>query len=130
MSPHFSIFSQVKIIINTIALLVFLAQFIFFVLGALNQKKPENVVETLHSWFIISAYLCSLLTVFIFVIQYNFGYKFFKNKVYNCISLVIVVLGLYIHLSQLLTLNGFMLVSIILLFMDYYIIRIILGRIL
>ena len=117
-----------KILINTVAFIAFIAQFFSFAFSALNQKKPESVIESLYNNFMFSAFLCSLITVAIFVVQYNFNFKLLKKKIPNCIFLVIVVLGIYIHVMQLLALNDFLLTSCILLLFDYYIMRKILSN--
>lgn len=122
------ILDKMKILINTVAFIAFIAQFFSFAFSALNQKKPESVTESLYNNFMFSAFLCSLITVAIFVVQYNFNFKLLKKKIPNCIFLVIVLLGIYIHVMQLLALNDFLLTSCILLLFDYYIMRKILSN--
>lgn len=117
-----------KIFINTLTFLVFIAQFIFFVLSALNQKKPDNATESLYNYVVFGSILCSLITIAIFAIQYNFKCKFLTKKLVNCILLMIVVPGIYIHITQLFALNDFILISCVLLFFDYYIIHKILSN--
>ena len=117
-----------KILINTVAVIAFIGQFFSFVFGALNQNKPESVIESLYNNFIFFAFLCSLITVVILVVQYNFNFKLLKKKIPNCIFLVIAILGIYIHVMQLLALNDFLLTSCILLLFDYYIMRKVLSN--
>lgn len=119
---------KMKILINIVAFIAFIGQFFSFVFSALNQKKPESVIESLYNNFIFFAFLCSLITVVIFVVQYNFNFKLLKKKIPNCIFLVIAVLSIYIHVMQLLALTDFLLTSCILLLFDYYIMRKILSN--
>lgn len=109
-----------KIIVNTIAFIAFIWQFISFTFSTLNQKKPESVIESLYNDFIIAASFCSLFVVVVFVIQYNFNSKILKKKILNCIFLVIVLLGMYIHIIQLLTQKEFIPISCTLLVFDCY----------
>ena len=109
-----------KIIINTIAFIAFIMQFISFVFSALNQKKPQSVIESLHNDFVFIASFCSLFVVVIFVVQYNFDFKFLKQKFPNCIFLMIVLLGMYIHIVQLLTQKELIPISFTLLVFDFY----------
>jgi hypothetical protein len=112
-----------KLIINTVAFIAFVAQFFSFAFTALNLKKPASTSESLYNDFVLTAYICSLLSVAVFVIQYNFSFKFLRKKTVNIISLGIVALGGYIHFSQLFVLHDFIISSCILLLFDYYIIR-------
>lgn len=109
-----------KILINIIAFISFGAQFVAFIFSALNQKNPQSTAESFYNDFVFIAYLCSLFAIAIFVILYNFDYKLLKKKTLNILFLMIVLLGIYIHLSQLLLLNDFMLLSCILLLFDIY----------
>ena len=88
-----------KIIINTIAFIAFIMQFISFVFSALNQKKPQSVIESLHNDFVFIASFCSLFVVVIFVVQYNFDFKFLKQKFPNCISGDSVMSGGFVELK-------------------------------
>ena len=114
---------KMKILVNIIAIISFVAQLLPFAFGALNQKRPRSIMETLYSDFIIFAYICSLITIVIFVIQYNFDIKSLKKKTINYIFLVVLLGGIYIHVSQLLVLDDFILISCILLLFDFYIMR-------
>lgn len=46
-----------KILINFVAFIAFIAQSIFFVFSALNQKKPEAMMESLYNYFVFLALL-------------------------------------------------------------------------
>ncbi len=85
-----------KIVINTIAVIVLSVQFFSFAFNALNQKKPESTLESLCNYFNFTALLCSLLSVVIFIALYNFNSKFLKKRFPNCIMLIIVLLGIYV----------------------------------
>lgn len=112
-----------KIVINIIAFFVFIVQFFSFAFSALNQKEPECTKELLYSCFMLFAIFCSLITIPIFAILYNCKFKLLKERIPNYIILVIVLLGSYIHISQLLSLHNFIITSCILLLFDIYIIR-------
>ncbi|MPM24145.1 hypothetical protein SDC9_70626 [bioreactor metagenome] len=112
-----------KIVINTIAVIVLSVQFFSFVFNALNQKKPESTLDSLCNYFNVTALLCSLLSVVIFIALYNFNSKFLKKKLLNYIMLIIVLLGIYVHITQVFVLNDFVLTSCVLLLFDYYIMR-------
>jgi len=90
------VLGKMKILINTVAFIAFIGQFFSFAFSALNQKKPESIIESVYNDFIFFAFLCSLITVVIFVVQYNFDFKLLKKKIPNYIFLVIVSLGIYI----------------------------------
>lgn len=117
-----------KIAINTIAVIVLSVQFFSFAFNALNQKKPESTLDFLCNYFNFIALLCSLLSVVIFIALYNFNSKFLKKKLLNYIMLIIVLLGIYVHVTQIFVLNDFVLTSCVLLLFDYYIMRNILNN--
>lgn len=122
------ILGKMKILINIVAFIAFIGQFFSFAFSAINQKKPESAIESVYNYYIFFAFLCSLITVVIFVVEYNFNFKLLKKKIPNYIFLVIVALGIYIAVMQLLALNDFLLTSCILLLFDYYIMRKILSN--
>lgn len=122
------ILGKMKILINTVAFIAFIGQFFSFAFSALNQKKPESAIDSVYNYYIFFAFLCSLITVVIFVVEYNFNFKLLKKKIPNYIFLVIVAVGIYIPIMQLLALNDFLLTSCILLLFDYYIMRKILSN--
>ena len=117
-----------KIVINTIAVIVLSVQFFSFAFNALNQKKSESTLESLYNYFNFTALLCSLLSVVIFIAVYNFNSKFLKKRFPNCIMLIIALLGIYVHITQVFVLNDFVLTSCVLLLFDYYIMRNILNN--
>ena len=117
-----------RIFINTIAVFSFIVQFIPFVFSVLNQNKPEHTIDILYNYFLFIAYLCSLLVVVVFVILYNFNTKAINNKWLNSIFLCVVILGTYIHISQLFVLKDFVLTSCILVGFDFYVLYKILGN--
>ena len=121
------ILGKMKILINIVAFIAFIGQFFSFAFSALNQKKPESAIESVYNYYIFFAFLCSLITVVIFVVEYNFNFKLLKKKIPNYIFLVIVAVGIYIPIMQLLALNDFLLTSCILVLFDYYIMRKILS---
>ena len=111
-----------KIVINLIAAIVLVIQCIAFVLGVLTLRKAEKTTEILLQYFHVVAYICSLLAVVIFFVEYNFNFKILKNNLIIFILLTIVLLAMYIHVSQLFVLRDFVLVSCCLLSFDFYIV--------
>ena len=112
-----------KVIINTITFITFLMQSIAFTFGVLNQKKPTCTEELLHNYFIFTALLCSLLTIVIFIVQYNFKNKILEIKWLNCLLLIITILGIYVNLYQIFERADFIIISFIMLLFDIYVIR-------
>ncbi len=110
-------------IINTIAFITFLMQSIVFTFGVLNQKKPTCTEEMLYNYFIITALLCSLLTIVIFIVQYNFKNKILEIKWLNCLLLIITILGIYVNLYQIFERADFIIISFIMLLFDICVIR-------
>lgn len=120
-----------KIFINIIAGIAFIMQSVSFVLNALIQKKPECAINSLYSYFVVTAFFCSVLVVVLFVIMYNFNFKFLKIKILNCFFFFLVgLLGTYIHIWQLFMHHDFVLISFVLLLYDIYIFCKILGNLL
>ena len=114
---------KMKIIVNTIAFIAFIAQFIPFAFSVLNQKEPECIRDSLYNVFIVIASFCSLFAVVFFVIHYNFDFKILKKTMLNSIILVIVLLGMYIHVIQLMTQTDYIPISCILIAFDCYCLR-------
>jgi hypothetical protein len=112
-----------KILINTVASIAFLAQFISFTFSALNLRKPESTAEAIHNDIVIVAYICSLLSIVIFAVLYNFHFSFLRKTNVNMLFLLIVLIGCYIIFSQLFILQDFYILSCVILLMDYYIIH-------
>lgn len=110
-----------RIIINIVAIITFIMQSISFVLNALIQKKPECTIDSWYSYFLVVAFLCSILVVVLFVILYNFESKFLRIKILNYFFLLIGLLGTYIHVWQLYMHNDFVLTSLVLLLFDSYV---------
>lgn len=111
-----------RIIINIVAFVAFIMQSISFVFNALIQKKPECYTETLYSVFLLTAYVCSLLSVWIFVFMYNFNISLLRKKYVFFFLLMIVLLGCYIHLMQLFVIQDFIITSCSMLLFDCYVI--------
>lgn len=119
-----------RIFINIIAIIAFIMQSISFVLNVLIQKKPECTIDSLYSYFVVTAFLCSVLVVVLFVILYNFDSMFLKIKILNCFFFLVGLLGTYIHVWQLFMHNDFVLTSFVLLLFDFYVFRKIVGNLL
>lgn len=110
-----------RVLINIIACIVFGLQLFSFLLNALNMKKPET--ESLNNEFVLVVYICSLLSVPIFFVLYNFGLKFAKLKFLNIVFLGIMLLGGYVLCGQLFVLNDFILTSCVILLFNVYSLR-------
>lgn len=110
-----------KIVINTIASMSLLLQLFFCMFNAMSLKKPECIMDSLYNYFVLAVVLCSLLSVVIFLFLYNCNGKSFK-KWHYIILFIIVLLGAFAHLWQLIGQHE-PLPSAILLLLDIYIIR-------
>ena len=112
---------RMRYFINFVAFSVFITQFLSFAFSVLNLKEPEDEWGELYTFFLITAYLCSLLSIVLFTLLYNCGNKY-KGRVLNCIILVVTILGGYVHILQIFILNDFIISSCILLLFDGYIV--------
>ena len=117
-----------KILVNTIALIALTVQFVSFVLNAFTMKEPETVMESLYNDFIFISFLCSDIIVIVFILLYNFRYKFLAYKVSKFIFIVIAVLAAYAHLWQLFVQKDLIVISSVLLLIDGYVIHKALGN--
>lgn len=112
-----------KTFINTIAGIVFMVQTIASGFNILTLKKPESTLEALHNHFTLTASLCSLLSVVVFVLVYNCNFSFLRKKITNMVFVVIVLPGCYINFSQLFITHDLIASSCVMLIFDCYIIR-------
>lgn len=119
---HSLLLEKMKTLINTIVFFAFVLQCISFSLSALTLKKPDNATESLYNSYVITAFICSLLSFAIFVIFYNCNFQLIKNRIFGIISLGIVLLGASINLKQLFVLHDFIFSSCICLLVDGYVI--------
>ena len=79
-----------KIFINTIAGIAFIGQLIAFIFNGLTLQKLESIVDELFNYALFAGYLCSLLSVAIFVIIYNFNILFLHHVC--CYYLIYILL--------------------------------------
>lgn len=89
-----------KILINFVAFIAFIAQSIFFVFSALNQKKPEAMMESLYNYFVFLALLCSLITIIAFYLQKNRYLYPFKNSANCATALALWLIPFFISLPN------------------------------
>lgn len=122
-------FGKMKTVINIIAFIIFVGQFLSFIFNAFNLQEARSTKDSLYQFFFFTAFLCSLITVIIFVLMLNFDFKYLKRIITNSVFLVITLLGLYIHLLQLFKLKDFVLTSCVLIIMDCYIMHNILQNV-
>lgn len=117
-----------KIVVNSIALITFVAQSLSFVLNVLALRKQECFTDSLYSYFFILSFLLSLITIIVFAVLYNFNYLLPKKKVLSYVLITIVIPSIYIHIWHVLILKDFIITSCLSMLFDYYIIRILITR--
>lgn len=122
MEPDKKLFSKMRELINIIALFALFIQSISCVLNCLTMPKPTTREESLYQYFIFTSYLCSCIVVLVFYLIYNTNNSIVNNRIINILFLIIVILAMYVHISQLFVLHDFILTSIILLFIDGYVV--------
>ena len=113
---------RMKIIVNMIAGIAFIVQFAFSAFSMLSMQKPITINEIFYNNMLLVALPCSSIIVLLFLLLYNFNYKFLNNKIINVFSFVIGILALYIHAYQLFVLHDLILISVVLLLIDCYVI--------
>lgn len=111
-----------RMFINSIAIFAFILRGIFSTLNALNMQSTENIWIYLWNEFIFVSFICSSISVLIFILLYNFNFKFLKNRILNTLLLVIVLFAGFIHIWQIIELKGIFLNSCVLVLMDIYIV--------
>ena len=90
---------RMKIIVNMIAGIAFIVQFAFSAFSMLTMQKPITINEILYNYMLLVALPCSSIIVLLFLLLYNFNYKFLNNKcilfrywnsciIHTCISIV------------------------------------------
>lgn len=118
METNQRLFFRMRIIINPIAVVSLIVQFAYSALNILSLNSPVTLNEILYNDLLIVALPCSDIIVVIFLLLYNFNYKFLRNRIINVFFLVIGILALYIHAFQLFVLNDLILISIVLSLID------------
>jgi hypothetical protein len=113
---------RMKIIVNIIAGIAFIVQFAFSAFSMLTMQKPITINEIFYNNMLLVALPCSSIIVLLFLLLYNFNYKFLNNKIINVFFSVIGILALYIHAYQLFVLHDLILISVVLLLIDCYVI--------
>lgn len=113
---------RMKIIVNMIAGIAFIVQFAFSAFSMLSMQKPITTNEIFYNNMLLVALPCSSIIVLLFLLLYNFNYKFLNNKIINVFFFVIGILALYIHAYQLFVLHDLILISVVLLLIDCYVI--------
>ena len=108
-------------IINILVSIATICQFFASVFNMLNMKKPETIEDSLYNDFVLIGCSCSFIIGLIFILTYNFRYKFLNSKTINLSFLVIVLFAVYVHIYQLFIQNDLMLVSGILLLVDIFV---------
>ena len=78
------------------------------------MQSTENIWIYLWNEFIFVSFICSSISVLIFILLYNFNFKFLKNRILNTLLLVIVLFAGFIHIWQIIELKGIFLNSCVL----------------
>ncbi len=113
---------RMKIIVNIIAGIAFIVQFAISAFSMLSMQKPITINEIFYNNMLLVALPCSSIIVLLFLLLYNFNYKFLNNKIINVFFFVIGILALYIHAYQLFVLHDLILISVVLLLIDCFVI--------
>lgn len=108
-------------IINILVSIATICQFFASVFNMLNMKKPETIEDSLYNDFVLIGCSCSFIIGLIFILTYNFRFKFLNSKTINLSFLVIVLFAVYVHIYQLFIQKDLMLVSGILLLVDIFV---------
>lgn len=107
--------------INILVSIATICQFFASVFNMLNMKKPETIEDSLYNDFVLIGCSCSFIIGLIFILTYNFRFKFLNSKTINLSFLVIVLFAVYVHIYQLFIQKDLMLVSGILLLVDIFV---------
>lgn len=118
METNQRLFFRMRIIINPIAVVSLVVQFAYSALNILSLNSPVTLNDILYNDLLIVALPCSDIIVVIFLLLYNFNYKFLRNRIIHVFFLVVGILALYIHAFQLFVLNDLILISIVLSLID------------
>lgn len=110
-----------KILVNTIAGIIFIIQFMSAVFNACIMRKPANFMEKIIDDFIVISCFCSVTIVIVFLLMYNRTCKCIKGKTANIIIMFFVLYAAYVHLAQIFIQHDFIWSSCILLLIDCYV---------
>lgn len=110
-----------RCIINLVVCIATIFQFFASGFNMLSMKKPETIEDSLYNDFVLVGCFCSFIIGFIFILTYNFRYKFLESKIINLSFLAIVLFASYVHIYQLFIQKDLMLVSSTLLLVDIYV---------
>lgn len=110
-----------RCIINLVVCIATIFQFFASGFNMLSMKKPETIEDSLYNDFVLVGCFCSFIIGFIFILTYNFRYKFLESKIINLSFLAIVLFASYVHIYQLFIQKDLMLASGILLLVDIFV---------
>lgn len=110
-----------RCIINLVVCIATIIQFFVSGFNMLNMKKPETIEDSLYNYFVLIGCFCSFIIGLVFILTYNFRYKFLDSKIINLSFLVIVLFAFYVHIYQLFIQKDLMLVSSTLLLVDIFV---------
>ncbi len=112
---------KMRCIINLVVCIATIFQFFASGFNMLSMKKPETIEDSLYNDFVLVECFCSFIIGFIFILTYNFRYKFLESKIINLSFLAIVLFASYVHIYQLFIQKDLMLASGILLLVDIFV---------
>ena len=114
-------FYRTAIIINILVSIATIFQFLVSCINVLNMKKPETLGGSFNNYFVLIGCFCSFIVGIIFVVTYNFRYKFLYSKIINLFFLLIVLFASYVHIYQLFIQKELVLASSILILADIFV---------
>lgn len=88
-----------KIFINSIAVFALTMQAVYVLLSGLSLKKPEGIMDSIYNYYVLAALVCSLLSLVIFIILYNYSSLPLK-KWHLCILGIIILLGAHVYIFE------------------------------
>lgn len=110
-----------KNIINILVIITTILQFLVSVFNMLNMSKPETSEDSMYNSFVLISSFCSFMVGFIFVLIFNFKYRFLENKIILSAFLIVALFASYVHLYQIFVQKDLILTSCILFIVDVFV---------
>lgn len=110
-----------KNIINILVIITTILQFLVSVFNMLNMSKPETSEDSMYNSFVLISCFCSFMVGFIFVLIFNFKYRFLENKIILSAFLIVALFASYVHLYQIFVQKDLILASCILFIVDVFV---------
>lgn len=113
----------IRIYINVTAIFFLIMQFMSFLFSSLTRSSTETASEKIFHEVVFIPLICSWFIVLVFLLLYNSAYiRSIRNKALNIAFLMIAIFAACIHINQLFVTHDFILTSIVLLFIDAYVV--------